>query len=179
MVLTVNGDEQTQAEKQPDPLGPLKTVALARQKIASGEMEFELVQYDFGHPLEGTNHTMLKVVFDGEKRRFESFAREYRSILMGPDAGEVTDAKLRELGLVRGEAAVEAGLLRRVERNRVTAYDGVVLLDLSDISATEKEFFQTSIRPSQAGTGGGKGEDDLAVFSGRSARPHLQGVECG
>ena len=154
MVLTVNGDEQTQAEKQPDPLGLLKTVALARQKIASGEMEFELVHHDFGHPLEGTNHTMVKVVFDGEKRRFESFAREYRSVLMGPDAGEVTEAKLRELGLVRGEAAVEAGLLRRVERNHVTAYDGVVLLDLSDISATEKKFFQTSIHDPAKGSGG-------------------------
>src|SRR5207249_11251312 len=28
----------------------------------------------------------------------------------------------------------------------ISAYDGVVLLDLSNISATEKEFFQTSIQ---------------------------------
>jgi thiol-disulfide isomerase/thioredoxin len=176
MVLTVSGDEQTQGEKQPDPFGLLKTVAQARQKITSGEMAFEVVRVDFGHPLEGTNHTTLKVVFDGEKRRFESFTREYPSVLMGPDAGEATDAKLRELGLVRGEAAVEAGLLRRVERNRVTAYDGVVLLDLSDLSATEKKFFQTAIDDSAKGGRGGYVFDPRVL--GLTPSPFVkQGIE--
>src|SRR5438128_4481890 len=65
---------------------------------------------------------------------------------MGPDAGEVTDAKLRELRVVKGEAAVQAGLLRAVDSHRVTTYDGAVLLDLWDISATEKNLFQTRIQ---------------------------------
>ncbi len=145
MIVVVNRAEQPQKVKQPDPLELLKTVAQARNRIASGEIEFEVTRYDFGQPLEGTNQVRLKVVFEGEKRRFESFSRKYRSVLMGPDAWEATDAKLRELRLVRGEAAVQAGLLRAVDSHRVTTYDGAVLLDLSDISATEKNLFQTSI----------------------------------
>ena len=152
IVLAANTEDQPSKDKLPDPLNLLKTVAQARNRIASGEIEFEVTRNDFGHPLEGTNHTRLKIVFDGEKRRFESFSREYRSVLMGLDAGEATDAKLRELKLVKGEAAVQAGLFRAVDSHRVTAYDGAVVLDLSDISATEKHFFQTQIEdPAKSG----------------------------
>ena len=126
MIAVVNGADQPEKEKQPDPLELLKTVAQARQKIASGEMEFEVIQYDFAHPLDRTNHVRLKVVFDGEKRRFESFSREYRCVLMGPDGNKVTDAKRLELGLDR-EAAVQAGLLERSESHHVTAYDGAAV----------------------------------------------------
>jgi thiol-disulfide isomerase/thioredoxin len=139
-------ETQTSEEKQADPRQLLRTVAEARYQIASGEMEFDLTRIDFGHPLEGTNHTRVKVVFDGEKRRCESFTREYFSVLRGPGAGEVTDAKLKELKLVRGEAAAKTGLLRPCDQHRVTAYDGVQLLELSDISTeTGSSFFETKI----------------------------------
>jgi hypothetical protein len=84
MVLAVNGADQPLNEKQPDPRNELKTIAQARQKIASGEIEFDMFTYFSDRPLDGTNHVRLKVVFDGEKRRFEQFGREYSYVLMGP-----------------------------------------------------------------------------------------------
>jgi thiol-disulfide isomerase/thioredoxin len=134
--LAATPQAQISEEKPADPRQLLKAVAQARHQIASGEMEFDLTRVDFGHPLEGTNHTKVKVVFDGENRRCESFTREYVSVLRGPDRGEVTEAKLKELNLVRGEAAAKTGLLTACDLHRVTAYDGVQVLELSD-SPTE------------------------------------------
>ena len=138
--LVVNGVVQT-PEKQPDPVVLLQNVAQARQQIASGEMEFEVTHYDFRRPLDGTNQIRLKAVFDHEKRRFESFAREYSYVLMGPNAGTVTDAKRQELGLGR-EASVRAGLLTPFESHHVSAYDGALLLDYWE---TDGRPFQTKI----------------------------------
>jgi RNA polymerase sigma factor (sigma-70 family) len=105
----------------PDPIDLLKKVAQARQKISSGEMEFDA-------PRSGTNHMRIKAVFDGERRRFESWEREYSYVMMGPDASQSTDAKMKELGLDQ-ELAVQAGLLTGFESHHVTAYDGSALLD--------------------------------------------------
>jgi RNA polymerase sigma factor (sigma-70 family) len=105
----------------PDPVDLLKKVAQARQKIRSGEMEFDL-------PRSGTNHMRIKAVFDGERRRFESWEREYSYVMTGPDPSQSTDAKMKELGLDQ-EAAVQAGLLTGFESHHVTAYDGSALLD--------------------------------------------------
>ena len=95
-------------EKSPDPVDLLNNIAQARQRIVSGEMEFEVGQSHSKRPLDGTNQLLLKVVFDGSKRRFESSRREFAYVLMGPHAGTVTDAKRLELGLNR-EASVSAG----------------------------------------------------------------------
>jgi hypothetical protein len=73
-------------------------------------MEFEVAQHHSNRPLDGTNQVLLKVVFDGSKRRVESSSREFSYVLMGPRAGAVTEAKRQELGLNR-EASVSAGLL--------------------------------------------------------------------
>jgi hypothetical protein len=45
MVLAVNAADQPSNEKQPDPLNVLKAIAQARQKIASGEIEFDVFTY--------------------------------------------------------------------------------------------------------------------------------------
>jgi RNA polymerase sigma factor (sigma-70 family) len=127
--------------KPPDPLDLLKSVARARQKIASGEMELEATFYDFGRPLDGTNQWRLNVVFDGEKRRFDSVCREYAYVFMGPEADKVTDAKRLEFGLDR-EAAVRAGLFTGFESHHVAAYDGAILLDYW---ATEESPASTTI----------------------------------
>jgi hypothetical protein len=82
MVLVTHGANQTSKEQKPDPLDLLKNVARTRQLITSGEMEFEVTHY-FPRPQDGINQIRLKAAFDGEKRRFESFSREYSYILMG------------------------------------------------------------------------------------------------
>jgi thiol-disulfide isomerase/thioredoxin len=127
VVLAANGADTPSQEKEPDPVSLLKTAAQARQQIASGEIEFDVLTHFSDRPLEGTNLVRLKVVFDGEKRRFEQSGREYSYVLMGPDAGAVTDTKRKELGLDK-EAAVQAGLLAGFESHYVTAYDGARVL---------------------------------------------------
>jgi thiol-disulfide isomerase/thioredoxin len=127
MVVITHGANQTSKEQKPDPLDLLKRVAQARQMITSGEMELAVTSHYFPRPLDGTTQTRLKAAFDGGKRRFESFGREYSYVLMGRDAAEVTDAKRTELGLDR-EAAVREGLLSSFEAHDVTTYDGTILL---------------------------------------------------
>jgi thiol-disulfide isomerase/thioredoxin len=139
MALAAKGADQL--AKPPDPLTLLETVAQARQKIASGEMEFDVSRYSSDRLLDGTNQISLKVVFAGEKRRFEQFGREYRNVLMGPNADTVTEAKRQELGL-DNEAAVRAGLLTGFESRYVTVYDGSLLMEYWE---TDGNPFQTKI----------------------------------
>jgi peroxiredoxin len=127
MVPITHGANQTSKEQKPDPLDLLKRVAQARQMITSGEMELAVTSQYFPRPLDGTNQIRLKAAFDGGKRRFESFGREYSYVLMGRDAAKVTDAKRTELGLDR-EAAVREGLLSSFEAHDVTTYDGIIVL---------------------------------------------------
>ncbi len=135
IVLSASAAEPPAKEVEPDPRDLLKTVARARCQIISGEMEFEVTYHDSGHPLDGTNHTQMKVVFDGEKRRSEEDTRIYAYTFMGPDAAKVTDAKRTELGLDL-DAAVRAGLLRESGSHGVIAYDGAVLLGYMSGSTT-------------------------------------------
>jgi peroxiredoxin len=148
MVLGANNEAQPSNEKAPDPRYLLKTAAQARNQIASGEMEFEVTSYDFSRPLDGTNHSRCKVVFDGEKKRVESLGREYRKLLTGPNGAAVTDAKRAELGLDL-EGAVRAGLLRVFETRQVTIYDGAVCMEYIPADGMT---FETSIKnPSDVG----------------------------
>jgi peroxiredoxin len=148
MVLAANGANQSSKEKQPDPLRLLQTVAQARQRIVSGEVEFEVARYEFSRPLDGTNRFRHKVVFDGEKRRVESSGCEYAKVLMGPDGARVTDEKRVELGLDK-EASVRAGLLRRFEFQHVTTYDGAACMAYR---STDPTPFQTMVEdPSNVG----------------------------
>jgi len=123
VVVAANVADKPSQEKQPDPLNLLKAVTHARQQISSGQIAFDVLTHFSDRPLDGTNRVQLKVVFDGEKRRFQQSGREYAYVLMGPNAGAVTDAKRKELGLDK-EAAVRAGLLTGFESHYVTAYDG-------------------------------------------------------
>src|SRR5579864_6944924 len=70
----------SQSNHQRDPLVLLRAIARARQHMRSGEMELEVSRYDFGRPLDGTNHMRLKIVFDGHNRRCESFGWEYANV---------------------------------------------------------------------------------------------------
>ena len=70
---------------QPDPVVLLKKVAAARERIKSGEMEFIVARHDFKWNIQ-TNYSLLKVVFDGEKRRFEQLQRESAYVPTDPQA---------------------------------------------------------------------------------------------
>ena len=123
-VLVVNG---ILPDKEPDPLALLQKVAQAREQIASGEMDLDVASFEFDRPKAGTNHTRLTLVFDGEKRRFDQFSRERVNVLAGPNAGEVGEAKLRELEWDY-DAYVRLGLGKWQDAHYATAYDGTAVL---------------------------------------------------
>ena len=116
-----------QPEDKTNPLDLLKGVAEARLAIKSGEMQFQVRSRWYRPSRNLTNTSRLKAVFGGSRRRFESNGTEYAYVLMGPNAGSVTDAKMQELGIGR-KAAVDAGLLTAFEARYVTVYDGAALL---------------------------------------------------
>jgi peroxiredoxin len=106
----------------------LRAIALAREQIRSGEIEFEIDHYEFDRPLDGTNRVQIKAAFEGNKLRFEAADREYSYVLRGDDAAEVTEIKRQASGLTQ-EAAEVAGLLKGFESRHVKTFDGSVLMD--------------------------------------------------
>ncbi len=147
-VLPAASINNSNAQNEPDPRKLLQGVARARQRITSGEIELQAARYEFDRPNEGTNITRLKAVFDGEKRRFESFAREYHFLALPDAGGEEAARRIREEGLSH-EAAVRAGLLAPFESHHVAAYDGALLLDYGE---TDGKPFQTKIDDAAKGS---------------------------
>jgi len=127
VTIALGAMDQPAKDPRPDPGAMLRAVADARLRIASGSMDLEVSHYRFDQPKAGTNHIRLLVVFDGPKRRVEQFSREKADVLMGPDAGKVTEAKLRELEW-NFEAFVRLGLGQWIDIHTITAYDGSVVL---------------------------------------------------
>src|SRR5258708_16898873 len=115
-------------EGEPDPLKMLQAIARARQKIASGSMDLQLVT----EVLENenvhmeTNQIRLSALFDGQKLRWEQVGREYAYTAVG-DAAAAQEPRRKEEGLDRA-AALREGLIQGFESRYVTAYDGAVLL---------------------------------------------------
>jgi RNA polymerase sigma factor (sigma-70 family) len=135
-------------DKRPDPLKLLQAVVRARNRVSSGQMELELARYEEDRPFERTNLLKLNIIFDGDKRRVESFTREYAYTSMASDAREVTDARMAAEGLDH-EAAVRAGLLKSFASHHVAAYDGDAVMDYWE---NDGHPFQTRIDdPSNGG----------------------------
>jgi len=107
---------------QPDPVALLKKIAIAREKIKSGEMEFIVAQHDYKWNIQ-TNYILLKVVFDGEKRRFEQFQRESAYTSTNPETNKLVDAKRLELG-GDDDALAQLGLIKFEDAHYRTFYDG-------------------------------------------------------
>ncbi len=108
---------------EPDPVALLKKVASAREKIKSGEMEFIVARHDYKWNIQ-TNYSLLKVVFDGEKRRFEQLQRE--SAYVSTNEAFV-DAKRLELN-GDDDALAQMGLIRFQDAHYRTVYDGKELI---------------------------------------------------
>ena len=114
-------------QSEPDALKLLLAVARARERIASGSLELNLL---FEHPGPGrseTNHLRLTALFDGPRLRNEQFGREY-SCTYSADEAEANEIKRRADSMDR-EAAARAGLLKPFESHHVMTCDGAVLLD--------------------------------------------------
>jgi RNA polymerase sigma factor (sigma-70 family) len=120
--------------RQPDPVVLLKKVAAAREKIESGEMDFIVAQHDFKWNIQ-TNYSLLKVSFDGEKRRFEQLQRESALTSMAPDAEKIVEAKRIELN-GDNDALAQMGLIKFEDAHRRTIYDGKVITQFDGRTAT-------------------------------------------
>ncbi|MGH7952631.1 MAG: sigma-70 family RNA polymerase sigma factor [Limisphaerales bacterium] len=110
---------------QPDPVALLKKVAAAREKIKSGEMEFIVARHDYKWNIR-TNYALLKVAFDGEKRRFEQLQRESAYVSMNPETNKLVDAKRVELG-GDDDALAQMGLIKFFDAHYRTIYDGKII----------------------------------------------------
>jgi RNA polymerase sigma factor (sigma-70 family) len=132
----------------PDPVALLQGVARARQRIASGEMQFTITHHYLDRGRPEINEKRVAAVFEGGKRRVESVGREYHYVGTGADL-EQAKATIQELGLNR-EEAIRAGFIRPFEARIVTAYDGLLLLSYRE---TDGESDGTDIRdPAKAGS---------------------------
>gem|GEM_PF-2067299 len=110
---------------EPDPVALLKKVAAAREKIKSGEMEFIVAQHDYKWNIQ-TNYSLLKVVFDGEKRRFEQLQRESAYVSSDPNVTKLVDAKRLELN-GDDDALAQMGLIKFFDSHYRTIYDGKII----------------------------------------------------
>jgi RNA polymerase sigma factor (sigma-70 family) len=128
------------AATQPDPIKLLKDVARARNRIHSGEMEFDV------SGLKGTNYLKLKACFDGSRRRFDSLDREYSYTEV---ANDDTNLQAQADRMTRDEA-VQAGLVKPFESHHVIAYDGALLLDYWELDGAP---FQTDVKDPATGSG--------------------------
>ena len=117
----------TNKAHQPDPAGLLQAAIRARERIVSGSVAFQVST--FFPTQRATNQWRVAAVFDGAKRRFEQFGREY-SYTYDPDPERAKEiqAKADAFGPDR-VGAVQAGLLKEFASHHVTIYDGTALMD--------------------------------------------------
>jgi thiol-disulfide isomerase/thioredoxin len=120
-------DETANKRTEPDPVQLLRNVEQARLGLASGKLEIAVASTPPGSPKHGADRSVLKIVFDGDNRRFETTLRELSIDGSGPDGGEARRNKLEEMGDDR-EAFVRLGLGQWQENYYCTAYDGSRLL---------------------------------------------------
>jgi RNA polymerase sigma factor (sigma-70 family) len=119
---------------QPDPVALLKKVAAARQKIKSGEMEFLVARHIYQKYFNiQTNYALLKVVFDGEKRRFEQLEQTIAGVT--EDEYKIIEAKRIELN-GDGEALARLGVIHFEDQHYRTIYDGKTMMRFEPHSVT-------------------------------------------
>lgn len=115
------------AAHDPDPLLLLQKVAQARQRIASGSVDFQITVEHFRPARHVTNLIRLSALFDGAKLRFDQYDREY-SYTYSADEAEAADIQRLADSLDR-ESAVQAGLLKPFESHHAMVCDGTSLMN--------------------------------------------------
>jgi RNA polymerase sigma factor (sigma-70 family) len=123
--------------RPPDPVKLLKNIWAERHNLRSGEMEFLVARHDDWWHFR-TNYSLLKVTFDGDKRRVENL--EHQLVLNGSitNVSEIARAKLVE---TKGdeEAVVKLGLGQFENIHYRTACDGQVVLQYLGFETTIKD----------------------------------------
>jgi RNA polymerase sigma factor (sigma-70 family) len=113
-----------------DPIKMLEVVARARNRISSGDIQYEVaveLNESDAHGASNTNFMRGRTVFDGGKRRVEQIGAEYRYNAMG-EAAERDEKMIRQKRMPRAEA-LRSGLISEFQARYVSAFDGVSILE--------------------------------------------------
>lgn len=133
------------------PIKLLETVARARNRISSGDIQYEVaveLNESDAHGAANTNFVRGRIVFDGGKRRIEQIGTEYHLNALG-EAAERDEKMIREKRMTRVEA-LRAGLISGFQARYVSAFDGESILEYRE---TDGKSSDTVIYDPRNGSG--------------------------
>ena len=113
-----------------NPLKLLEHVARARNRITSGNIQYEQaveLSENSVHGAADTNTLTGQIIFDGAHRRIEQIGFEYSYVGIGEE-GERSAKLIKEKKLNHAQA-MRAGLITQFESHHVTVFDGLVIMD--------------------------------------------------
>jgi RNA polymerase sigma factor (sigma-70 family) len=113
-----------------NPMKLLEHVARARNRITSGNIQYERVVELAENSVYGvaeTNTVTGQIIFDGPRRRIEQIGFEYSYVGTGV-AGE-RSAQLVHDKKMNHAQAMRAGLITQFESRHVSAFNGAVIMD--------------------------------------------------
>ena len=106
----------------------LQGVARARQRIASGIIDFDVFTRGNVTRPDATNRLQLKIQFDDGRSWAESIGQEYSYVTPIP-GGPEAEAIIKRADQMSREQAVREGLLKPFPSHHVTFYDGQAVTD--------------------------------------------------
>lgn len=112
----------------PDPVKLLQGVARARQRIASGIIDFDIFTLGNVTRPDTTNRLQLKIQFEDGRCWTESVGQEYRYVTPIP-GGPEAEAIVKRADQMPRELAVREGLLQAFPSRHVSFYDGQAVTD--------------------------------------------------
>jgi len=123
VVATSFGTNGMAQSTEPDPVKLLQGVMRARQRIASGIIDFDIFTLgNVTHP-DATNRLLLKLQFEDGRVWAESTGQEYRYVTPIP-GGPEAEAIVKRADQMTREQAVREGLLQPFPSHHVSFYDG-------------------------------------------------------
>ncbi|HWH71513.1 MAG TPA: TlpA disulfide reductase family protein, partial [Candidatus Sulfotelmatobacter sp.] len=112
----------------PDPVKLLQGVVRARQRIASGIIEFDVSTLGNVTRADATNRVQLKIQFEDGRCWTESIGQEYRYVTPIP-GGPEAEAIIQRADQMPHAQAVREGLLQPFPSRHVSFYDGQAVTD--------------------------------------------------
>jgi peroxiredoxin len=147
-VAAANSDTNSPGNPgEPDAAKLIQGAARARQRIASGIIDFEIFTSGTVTRNDDTNWYKLKVQFEDGHSWAESFGQEFRYITPIPGGPEAEAITKRADQMPRSQA-IQEGLIQAFLSHRVAFYDGQSVTDYweSDYEGTNRPSYRTDIR---------------------------------
>lgn len=131
---------------EPDPAKLIQAAARARQRIASGIIDFEIFTSGTVTRIDDTNWYKLEVHFENGRLWSESIGQEFRYITPIPGGPEAEAITKRADQMPRGQA-IREGLIQAFSSHHVAYYDGQTVTDYweTDYEGTNRPHCRTDI----------------------------------